>query len=117
MFIYSIYACFIGFILDMIFGDPYFLFHPIRVMGKMIQVLEKVFRKVFSSSSKGIMLAGVFFNVSVCVISVFTAFIIILWGYRLNVYFGVAVESVTCYFMIAAKSLKKESMKVYKKIT
>ena len=63
------------------------------------------------------MLAGVFFNVSVCVISVFTAFIIILWGYRLNVYFGVAVESVTCYFMIAAKSLKKESMKVYKKIT
>ncbi len=116
MFIYSIYACFIGFILDMIFGDPYFFFHPIRVMGKMIQVLEKVFREIFPRSSKGVIIAGIFFNISVCAVSGGTAFIIILCGYKLNVYFGIAVESVICYFMIAAKSLKKESMKVYKKI-
>ncbi len=116
MFKYSIYACFIGFALDMLLGDPNFIFHPIRLIGKMIQVFEKFFRKAFPCSQKGLIIAGTFFNIAVCVISVFTAFIIIFYGYEVNVYFGAAFESVVCYFMLAAKSLKKESMKVYEKI-
>lgn len=116
MFKYSIYACFIGFILDMIFGDPHFKFHPIRLMGKLIEKLEKIFHKIFPDSPTGLTMAGTIFNIAVCAVSAAASFGIIFSGYYINAWLGIAVESGVCYFMLAAKSLKKESMKVYEKI-
>lgn len=37
-----------------------------------------------------------------------------VFAYRLNYFFGIAIESVICYFMLAAKSLKQAGMSVYK---
>ena len=34
-------ACMTGFGLDLIFGDPYWLYHPIRLIGHLISFLEK----------------------------------------------------------------------------
>ena len=36
-----ILACVTGFLLDCIFGDPAWMYHPIRVIGNLISVLEK----------------------------------------------------------------------------
>ena len=36
--------------------------------------------------------------------------------YKLNVWLGVVLESVLCYYMLAARCLRNESMKVYKAI-
>ena len=38
---YHIMAFFLGFVLDLLLGDPYFLPHPIRLIGKLITMLEK----------------------------------------------------------------------------
>ena len=38
---FHIIAFFAGFILDLILGDPYWLFHPIRLIGSLISGLEK----------------------------------------------------------------------------
>ena len=38
----------------------------------------------------------------------------LFFAYRLNYFFGIAIESVICYFMLAAKSLKQAGMSVYK---
>ena len=32
----TILACIIGFLLDCIFGDPVWMYHPIRVIGNLI---------------------------------------------------------------------------------
>ena len=37
-------ACMTGFGLDLIFGDPYWLYHPIRLIGHLISFLEKPLR-------------------------------------------------------------------------
>lgn len=37
-----------------------------------------------------------------------------VFAYRLNYFFGIAIESVICYFMLAAKALKQAGMSVYK---
>ena len=37
---YHITGFFMGFILDILFGDPYWLPHPIRLIGKLIAGLE-----------------------------------------------------------------------------
>ncbi len=38
----GIYAAFAGFLLDCIFGDPHELPHPVRFMGKLISLLERI---------------------------------------------------------------------------
>ena len=40
---YHIIAFFAGFLLDMLFGDPYLLPHPIRLIGNLIAKVEKCF--------------------------------------------------------------------------
>ena len=117
MFEYSIYACFIGFLLDMVFGDPNFSYHPIRLIGKLIEICEIFFRNIFSESKKGLLTAGFCLTVLVCSIVFGVVFFAILMFYKINVYFGIVFESIICYFMLAAKSLKTESMKVYEKIS
>ena len=44
-----ILACITGFLLDCIFGDPAWMYHPIRVIGNLISVLEKGLRKLLCS--------------------------------------------------------------------
>ena len=36
----SLGACVAGFVLDFIFGDPVWLYHPVRLIGKWISFLE-----------------------------------------------------------------------------
>ena len=40
----SILAVILGFILDLIVGDPHWLYHPIRLVGHLISGLEKILR-------------------------------------------------------------------------
>ncbi len=117
MFEYSLYACFIGFILDLIFGDPYWIYHPICLIGKLIEVSEKITRKIFPNSKNGLLAGGGFLAIFVCFISTGVIFVIDYIFYSINNYLGLAFESIICYFMLATKSLKKESMKVYKKLS
>ena len=43
----SLYALCLGFLLDLIFGDPHWLPHPVRLMGRAISGLEKALRPRF----------------------------------------------------------------------
>ena len=103
----------LGFFLDLIFGDPDFALHPIRLMGGLISVLEKAIRRIFPKTKSGEFIGGILMAVLVIVVSGGVPLVILFFAYRFNVVLGVAVETVICYFMLAAKSLKKSSMKVY----
>ena len=46
-------ALIVGYGLDLLLGDPSFLYHPIRVIGNLIALLEKWLRKVFPKTPKG----------------------------------------------------------------
>ena len=48
---YSLPALAIGFVLDLLIGDPRWLYHPICVIGNLIAVLEKAIRRVFPKSN------------------------------------------------------------------
>ncbi|MBP1561513.1 MAG: cobalamin biosynthesis protein CobD [Oscillospiraceae bacterium] len=102
----------IGFILDLVFGDPYTLPHPIRLIGKLISRLEVFVRNRF----KSLRLGGIFLALTVLVLSSCIPFAVLLLSYKLNLFFGIAVESIFCYYLIAARCLRDESMKVYSAI-
>ena len=112
--IYSIIALFIGYILDLIVGDPYWMWHPIRFIGNLISLTEKILRKVFKQNEKSERIAGVFLVIIVVAVSTIIPMIILFIAYYINRYLGLAIESIMCYQLLATKALKDESMKVAK---
>lgn len=60
--LYHIVALAAGFLLDLLFGDPRWLYHPVCLIGNLIAALEKNIRKIFPKSEKG-ELAGGFLEV------------------------------------------------------
>ena len=50
-----------GFILDLLMGDPRWLYHPVCLIGNLISILEKGIRKVFPKTDKGERAGGILF--------------------------------------------------------
>ncbi len=97
-----------AFLLDLILGDPLFLPHPIRWMGKAIELLEPSFRKI----SKDISVSGTFFALFL-ILSVWAiAFIIVEIAEKLHPILGIIIEIVIIYWCISVRSLKQSAMEV-----
>ena len=107
-------ACAAGFLLDLILGDPVWLYHPVRLIGKEISALEALLRRgpgrshpAAAGAVMWILVAGTFFLIPLG----------ILYGARRvhpALYF--ALEAFWCYQILAARSLWNESMKVYDRL-
>lgn len=111
--ILSLIALFIGFNLDLIFGDPHKMPHFVRLMGRTIQGLEVLLRKVFRKKER---LGGLFLVIGMIFLYGVVPFIVIKKVYQIIPLMAVILESFICYQMLAAKSLKTESMKVYESL-
>lgn len=103
----------IGFILDLIFGDPHWLPHPIRLIGWFISKGERFFRRIFPKSHKGEFIAGAALTVITVSLSFLIPFLILYGLGRINTYLEIAISSIFCYQILATRSLKTESMRVY----
>lgn len=109
-------AFFFGFLLDLIFGDPYWLPHPIRLIGSLIAALD---RKLLGNSEenhknhKTEFYRGIALVILVLLVVVAAAAGLLFGSYQLHPYVGVVVEIIMTYQILAVKCLKVESMKVY----
>ena len=99
--------------MDLILGDPHGFPHPVAAIGKFISGLEKRLRRLFPATVRGENIAGGVLWVLVAGLStVVPAFV--LWGCRqVSPWLRLVVESVMCWQILATKSLRVESMKVY----
>ena len=113
---YSLLALILGFVLDLLIGDPRWLYHPVCVIGNLITVLEKAIRKIFPKTDKGELAAGIVEVIFVCLLSGGIPFLILHILYGISVWAGFALETFWCYQLLATKSLKTESMKVYDRL-
>lgn len=102
-----------GFILDFCLGDPHFLPHPVRVIGRLIAALEKVIRKIFPAGERGELAGGVALVLSVLLITGTASFGILFAARTAGGPWPFAVETVINYYLLAARSLERESMRVY----
>ena len=108
----SMLALGIGFLLDLLIGDPHWLYHPIRLVGHLISTLEGLLRRIFPKTEKGELAAGVFLLVLTAGITAGTAWGLLLLAGRLHPYARFGLETVMCYQLLATRSLKEETMKV-----
>lgn len=106
-----------GFLLDLCFGDPRWLPHPVRAMGWLISHLEHFLRKHLPKTPQGERLGGIFLvAVVLFVTGIFANGILQAAGW-IHPRLGLAVECIMCYQMLAARGLRDESMKVWKALS
>lgn len=113
--IYHICAFFFGFLLDLILGDPYWLPHPVRLIGKGIGILDKRWNTGDKTKSR-LLYRGAWMVLIIIFVSMAVSGAVLFFSYLIHPYLGMAVETVMTYQLLAAKCLKVESMKVYREL-
>ena len=110
----------IAMLLDLLFGDPYWLYHPVRAIGALITFVEKILRRLFHISDQREediwkkRFAGGCLVLIVLSVSVAVPMAILQAADRINRYVRFALMCFMCYQMLAMKSLRTESMKVFR---
>lgn len=104
----------IGFIIDLIVGDPHSLPHPVVGIGKLISSLEKLLRRLFPKTAIGENIAGGVLWLLVVTISTGVPCLVLWLCWLLSPWVYLAVQSIMCWQILATKSLRDESMKVYR---
>ncbi len=105
-----------AFFLDCILGDPHGFPHPVCLIGNFISALEKLLRKVFSRTERGERTAGFFLWAAVVSLSFIVPFLLLKALGAIHPWLRYGAELLFCYQILAAKSLKDESMRVYRHI-
>ncbi len=110
---WSLFALILGACIDLIVGDPHSLPHPVVAIGKLISLLERLFRRLCPKTKGGEITAGALIWILTAAISAAVP-ALLLWGaHWLSPWLRLALESVMCWQILAARSLRDESMKVY----
>lgn len=105
-----------GFLLDLCFGDPHFLYHPIRLVGNLIAAAEKGIRRLLPKTEKGELAGGVLLVLVVVSISTLVPFLLLVGAGKIHPGLRFALETLLCYQLLATRALKDESMKVYREL-
>ncbi|MDO8734681.1 MAG: adenosylcobinamide-phosphate synthase CbiB [Elusimicrobiota bacterium] len=100
----------IAYIADLIFGDPRWFPHPVKLIGKTVEILEIFLRKIFKNKKTGgavlafLIIGGTFY----------VTFLIVKLSTTFNFYFGVGISTFLIYTSLSVKDLKVEGLEVYR---
>lgn len=122
-------AMILGFIIDLIIGDPHGLVHPVQIIGWFIDKIKKglqhliygcsweeVKEKNFPRKEKAELLAGYMLTTVIVLGTFFIITGILYVADWIHPWFRFGAETFFIYQILATKSLKTESMKVYRKL-
>ncbi len=107
---------FIGFVLDLLIGDPHWLYHPVRLIGLGISGGEKLLRRIFPKTKGGELAGGTVLAIFIPVLSFAVPFGILFLAGLVHPYLRLAIGSIFCYQILATKSLRDESMRVSREL-
>ena len=105
-----------GFVLDLLFGDPAWLPHPVVYMGRAISALERRLRARLPQTPQGELLGGAILAFCLPVGTFLLTSLVCLGAAALNPWLGLAVQMFWCGQALAAKGLAQESTRVYREL-
>ena len=108
-----LYAMLIGFALDLLFGDPAWLPHPVVWMGRYISAFVRAVRPRFPETARGELCCGALLAVSLPVLTLALSGSVCVLARRIHPAAALAVQSLWCAQSLAARGLYTESMRVY----
>ena len=108
-----LYKLIIAFILYILFGDPAWIYHPIRVIGKLISVSERILRKWFPKTREGEMSAGLCMFMVVICLCWLLPYLALSGLEMIAPKLGFVIEVIWMWQILAMRCLAVESKKVY----
>ena len=105
-----------GFVLDLLFGDPAWLPHPVVYMGRAISALERRLRARLPRTPQGELLGGAILAFCLPVGTFLLTSLVCLGTAALSPWLGLAVQMFWCGQALAAKGLAQESTRVYREL-
>ena len=108
MLISTWYVFPVAFLLDFLIGDPMNLPHPVRLMGKAIELAEPKFRKLSINRS----VSGFLFALFLIILTWIASFLLIKIAMLIYNPFGFIVEVILLYYCISVRSLEQAAMNV-----
>ena len=105
-----------GFVLDLLFGDPAWLPHPVVYMGRAISALERRLRARLPRTPQGELLGGAILAFCLPVGTFLLTSLVCLGAAALSPWLGLAVQMFWCGQALAAKGLAQESTRVYREL-
>ena len=105
-----------GFVLDLLFGDPAWLPHPVVYMGRAISALERRLRSRLPRTPQGELLGGAILAFCLPVGTFLLTSLVCLGAAALSPWLGLAVQMFWCGQALAAKGLAQESTRVYREL-
>ena len=108
----NILSIYIGYITDLIVGDPYSFSHPVRYIGNLIRYIEKKIRKIAKTDIE--LKIGGFVLWFFTVIPTYLITYLIVKLSSFNIYLFLFVNSLIIYTTLATKCLKDEAVKIYR---
>ena len=108
-----------GFLLDLLFGDPEILapIHPVVLMGRGIQFLEKRLRACFPETARGRYAAGLCMALLMISGTFLLSFGVLTVLRQCFPPLAFIVETLWCWQAIAARDLRTEALRVYDALT
>lgn len=111
-----LYALLIGFFLDLLIGDPQKWPHIVVGMGKLTTIFEHALRKLFPKTSKGELKGGVVLAILLPLIFGGAALGLLYVCGIIHPILSLVIESILCWQCLAMRSLRDESMLVYRQL-
>ena len=108
----SLAALIIGSIVDFILGDPRELWHPVQGIGWVISRLEKILRRLFPAGRRGERWAGAVLVVLTLLVSVGVPALLVFFLSLVHPLLSFLLSCIFCWQLLAARSLRTESLKV-----
>ncbi|MCK4994306.1 MAG: cobalamin biosynthesis protein CobD [Candidatus Omnitrophica bacterium] len=99
----------IAYVLDLLFGDPRWLAHPVKAIGWLITKIEMPLRNIVKNER----IAGVIFTAFIVIVSWIVVFFAVQAAGHLHLFAGLLVSVFFVYSGISVKDLKVESLAVY----
>jgi adenosylcobinamide-phosphate synthase len=97
-----------GFILDVLLGDPRWLPHPVKLMGKAVSLLERILRRLVPWER----LAGMLLVLVIVAGSFLLTAVIVTVAYAVHPTVGLIVASVAIWTTLAVKDLAAHANRV-----
>lgn len=102
----------IGFVLDLLLGDPKWMPHPVVLLGKAISTMETALRRWFPKTEKGERTAGLVLAICLPLITLILTFELMWLCYLVTPWLYMAVQAILCWQCLAMKDLAGESTSV-----
>lgn len=103
-----------GYLLDLLVGDPAWFYHPVRLIGGLIQRMEPPLRRMFPKTPAGERAGGVALALTVPLTTWLAAAVLCRVTLRAGVWGLTLCEAIFSCWLLATRSLRDESMAVHR---